>query len=443
MPPTCPTNDSPIDLRMVRHVIMTSRLTWLLSLAALAALAGCGAPDAKFLRYEAFARKIEQQNSITFSREQRENIDEVLQALYGTPDEPRVPALGDAPIGDVLDLSLLQMAAGPVGSDEQGNVRGLYREHCAHCHGISGDGAGPTAAFLNPYPRDYRKGWFKFKSTPIGVRPTHDDLKRIVLDGIPGTAMPSFKLLPDLEVDALVHYVKYLSIRGETERLLLDASKELEGAQVVLPVLVAGATPEQKAYHDEQKAAVTDMIAQVVGNWTRPAEVMADPAAEVAAPPDMTSSELAASRKRGQVLFYGFAQCIKCHGESALGDGQTTDYDEWTKEFIGDGKNPELVDLFVRDHLILQPRNIKPRNLRLGVYRGGRRPLDLYWRIRNGIEGVPMPAATMKVGDDPAVKGLTPADVWDIVNYVQSLPFEPINNPLDATREAEIPRERL
>ena len=23
----------------------------------------------------------------------------------------------------------------------------------AHCHGISGDGAGPTAAFLNPYPR--------------------------------------------------------------------------------------------------------------------------------------------------------------------------------------------------------------------------------------------------------------------------------------------------
>ena len=425
---------------MIRHVVITSCLPWLLSLAA---LAGCGAPDAKFLRYEAFARKIEQQNSITFSREQRANIDEVLQALYGTPDEPRLPALGDAPIGDVLDLSLLRMAAGPVGSDEQGNVRGLYREHCAHCHGISGDGAGPTAAFLNPYPRDYRKGWFKFKSTPIGVRPTHDDLKRIVLEGIPGTAMPSFKLLPDLEVDALVHYVKYLSIRGETERALLDGSKELESAQVILPVLVQDATPEQKAYHDEQKAVVTDIVTQVVGNWTRPAEVIADPAAEVIAPPEMSPAELAESRQRGQVLFYGFAQCIKCHGESALGDGQTTDYDEWTKEFIGDGKNPELVDLFVRDHLILEPRNIKPRNLRLGVYRGGRRPLDLYWRIRNGIEGVPMPAATMKTGDDPAVKGLTPADVWDIVNYVQSLPFEPINNPLDAASEAENPRERL
>ena len=32
--------------------------------------------------------------------------------------------------------------------------------------------------------------------------------------------MPSFKLLPGYEVDALVEYVKYLSIRGETELLL-------------------------------------------------------------------------------------------------------------------------------------------------------------------------------------------------------------------------------
>src|SRR5207248_2464538 len=33
-----------------------------------------------------------------------------------------------------------------------------------------------------------------------------------------------------------------------------------------------------------------------------------------------------------------------------------------------------------------------PRNLRLGVYRGGRRPLDLYYRIHDGINGTPMPA---------------------------------------------------
>jgi len=428
---------------MSREILTSAGSPWLLlPLLALSAC-GCGSPDAKFLRYEVFALKTEQLNNDSrFSREQRENIDEVMQALYGTPDEPRVPALGEVPIADVLDLAKLQLAAGPVGSDEVGNVRGLYREHCAHCHGITGDGAGPTAAFLNPYPRDYRKGWFKFKSTPIGIRPTHDDLKKIVLEGIPGTAMPSFKLLPDLEVEALVHYVKYLSIRGETERALLRASMELNNDQVVLPVLAEGASPEQKTFHDDQKVIVTDAVAQVVGDWTRPAEVMTDAAAEVQARPEMTPAELAESRKRGQALFYGFAQCIKCHGESALGDGQTTDYDEWTKEFIGDGKNLQLVAEFENAGL-LPPRHIIPRNLRLGVYRGGRRPLDLYWRIRNGIEGVPMPAVTMKLGDDPAAKGLTPADVWDIVNYVQSLPYQPINNPLDAAREVELLRERM
>jgi mono/diheme cytochrome c family protein len=445
MPPICPpTNNFPRRrLRLARHNVMTGRSYCRFLLLAALAAAGCGSPDAKFLRYEAFAHKVALDRQIKFSAEQRENIDEVLQALFGTPDEPRVPALEDVPITDVLDPAKLKLAAGPVGSDESGNVRGLYREHCAHCHGISGDGAGPTAVFLNPYPRDYRKGWFKFKSTPVGIRPTHEDLKKIVIEGIPGTAMPSFKLLPDLEVEALVHYVKYLSVRGETERALLLASSELNEDQVLLPVVAENATAEQKAFQQDQKAVVNDAVSQVVGNWTRAAEVMADPIAEVAARPEMSQEELVESRKRGQNLFYGFAQCIKCHGESALGDGQTTDYDEWTKEFIGDGKNTELVDSFVDSHLILPPRNIKPRNLRLGVYRGGRRPLDLYWRIKNGIEGVPMPAATMRPADDPNAKGLTPGDIWDLVNYVQSLPYESINNPLDAAHNAENPRERL
>ncbi len=76
------------------------------------------------------------------------------------------------------------------------------------------------------------------------------------------------------------------------------------------------------------------------------------------------------------------------------------------------------------------PRNIRPRNLRQGVYRGGQRPLDLYWRIRNGIEGTPMP------GNDK----LKPEDIWHLVNYVQSLPYEPISDAHQA--EPENMRER-
>jgi hypothetical protein len=45
----------------------------------------------------------------------------------------------------------------------------------------------------------------------------------------------------------------------------------------------------------------------------------------------------------------------------------------------------------------------------------GRRPLDLYYRIHAGINGAPMPAAKGTV---------PPEDIWHIVNYVLSLPYE-------------------
>ena len=34
---------------------------------------------------------------------------------------------------------------------------------------------------------------------------------------------------------------------------------------------------------------------------------------------------------------------------------------------------------------------VRPMNLTTGVYRGGRRPIDLYWRIKGGIEPSGMP----------------------------------------------------
>ena len=35
---------------------------------------------------------------------------------------------------------------------------------------------------------------------------------------------------------------------------------------------------------------------------------------------------------------------------------------------------------------------LRPANLNRGVYKGGRRPIDLYWRIAKGINGAKMPA---------------------------------------------------
>ena len=175
-------------------------------------------------------------NNVELIKQERLNLDDgehfpehyptelsnILTALFGNPNEPRFPFLlgEDDDAHEILSLENLELAAGPVSSGRKGEPSGLYREHCVQCHGITGDGAGPTAAFLTPYPRDFRMGKFKFKSTPLGKPPTDEDLSRIIRHGIPGTAMPSFQTLSPTEVAALIDYVKYLSIRGQYERRL-------------------------------------------------------------------------------------------------------------------------------------------------------------------------------------------------------------------------------
>ncbi len=101
----------------------------------------------------------------------------------------------------------------------------VYEHYCLPCHGVSGDGAGLAAQYLIPRPRDYRRGIFKFTSTPYGSKPRREDLIRTVTRGIPGTSMPSFRRLPKRELDAVVDYVLALTHRGEFEQLLAASSR--------------------------------------------------------------------------------------------------------------------------------------------------------------------------------------------------------------------------
>ncbi|MBL9124903.1 MAG: cytochrome c, partial [Planctomycetaceae bacterium] len=295
-----------------------------------------------------------------------------------------------------LDPLKLAFAAGPVGRDDRGIETGLYRKHCVHCHGINGDGAGPTARFLTPYPRDYRQGVFKFTSTAAGVKPTRADLKRTLVEGIAGTAMPSFMLLPDHEIEALVEYVIYLSYRGQTEELLN---------------LAVGGDEPLPANREELVA----LIEPIAADWASASEQIVTP--DIAnLPPlaplksDAEREAYAASVERGKKLFLGdVAKCSSCHGPSGLGDGSGEPlYDDWNK-VKPDNSSPDIV------WWNLPKQQLDPRNLRLGIYRGGRRPLDLYRRVAAGIKGTPMPAGG---------NVLKPEEIWDLINYVQSLPYE-------------------
>jgi mono/diheme cytochrome c family protein len=324
----------------------------------------------------------------------------VLEALFGTPDDPRVPpavSVGDEKTWK-LDIAKIRLAAGPAVANKDGNTGGLYRLHCVHCHGVTGDGAGPTAEFLNPYPRDFRHGNFKFKTTEIGEKPSDEDLYKTLYNGINGTAMPSFKLLSQSELEALVEYVKYLAVRGEMEKALLTEKYE---------DLVAVSADSQKKGAEGEAELRTFLLDETLGEpiasrWHRAAERIV----ALAPRPDVPLDE---SIKKGRALFYSKANCFSCHGDSALGDGQIF----YTNEPV---KYPQIKPLV---NQTFPPQLVRPRNLRYAAIRGSRLDRDVYRRISKGIDAVGMPAVPR------GELGITEEEIWHLVDYVLSLPYEP------------------
>jgi DMSO reductase family type II enzyme heme b subunit len=87
-----------------------------------------------------------------------------------------------------------------------------YDRWCAGCHGVEGRGDGPGAATMLPRPRDFTTGKYEIRSTPSGALPTDDDLRGVILDGMPGTAMPGWRdHLSDREVADLIDYLQTFS----------------------------------------------------------------------------------------------------------------------------------------------------------------------------------------------------------------------------------------
>jgi mono/diheme cytochrome c family protein len=388
-------------------------------------LSGCGGSGTKFRFAAVYLKRQEASARSELTPQQRQDLVDVLAGLFGTPDDPLEPSLPDRPFERLLPIDKLRSAAGPIGSDQQGRNRGIYRANCVPCHGTTGDGAGPTAALLEPYPRDFRSGVFKFKSTPGKTPPTDEDLLRDLQNGMPGSAMPSFRLLPEEDLEALVAYVKYLSIRGQVERaLIIESVDSLERTDRLVPwnSVIADLGPAALL---EQVSGLQPILVDVARRWLQaPTEV-------TELPLQPTDWDLAASARKGRELFLGnVANCVKCHGETAQGDGPTVDYDDWTKEYF-DPQNPASAEPYVALGA-LPPLPMRPRNLRRGVFRGGHRPADLYLRIHNGIAGTPMPAASLRPpGAGPEDKRLNPEDLWHLVDYVRQLPEE------DPTRLAQ------
>ena len=85
--------------------------------------------------------------------------------------------------------------------------RGLYKAHCAACHGDTGKGDGPGAGVLKPAPRDHTDRAYMSALTDV-------DLAKVIQMGgaIKGKPlMPSNPQIKGADLEALVAFTRSLS----------------------------------------------------------------------------------------------------------------------------------------------------------------------------------------------------------------------------------------
>lgn len=303
----------------------------------------------------------------------KQQIADYLEYFHGTPSNPRmfVPAAAAAaapaaaiaiPRADKPGYDRLTLKLG----------HEVYTAQCAGCHGTTGDGKGPAGAYLNPPPRDYRNGVFKFTSTPRGDKPRREDLRRILKYGAKGTSMPAFRFLSQEETEAVIDYVQVLSARGELEiNLIREATDELLEDDDFDPDVVSGFVIDIATSWDEAE-----------GQLVRALTVE----------PPRTPETV-----RAGAAHFAEMYCVKCHNRDARGS-KTADVgsDIWG-------------------------RVAYPADLSMGMLHGGRRPIDIYRRIYSGINGTPMPSSK----DPDTTKNETPEErsrkIWELVHFVTTV----------------------
>ncbi len=301
--------------------------------------------------------------------------------------------------------------------------RELYKHYCQKCHAATGDGNGPQAHMLKPKPRDLRLGVVKYTTTKTNSKASSEDLRNLLKGGIPGTAMPAFQILGNHEIDALVQYTKYLSMRGEIERGLCIES-EIDFSQKILDEQLEEAeSAEEKRKVKEQfqkdveeflkidfPEIVFDISFDIAEKWSEADE----PESKYEIPgsrPDGTGPSRAepsiSSLANGKILYLSTsAQCASCHGLTGKGDGDQVSKVQ-KKPDGSDYDEPGLHDVW--------GNVVVPRDLTYGVFHGASNSSEdianvVYRAIGAGIKGTPMPAY--------GGKSLTDDQIWDLVNYI-------------------------
>jgi mono/diheme cytochrome c family protein len=112
----------------------------------------------------------------------------------------------------IVMMPLVSALAQPQSAAPSSRGKAVYDKWCAGCHGDTGAGDGSAATAMLPRPRDFTKGVFQIRTTATGELPTDGDLRHVVDEGMPGTAMPGWKgRITEGERDDVIAYLKTFS----------------------------------------------------------------------------------------------------------------------------------------------------------------------------------------------------------------------------------------
>jgi mono/diheme cytochrome c family protein len=110
-----------------------------------------------------------------------------------------------------LALAALPLAA-QAGDAAAG--KSTFETLCATCHGTTGKGDGPAGAALNPPPRDFSTGDFKYDTDKDGKPGSDADLAAIIKNGAAAYGgsplMAPWGHLSDADIQNVVAYVRSL-----------------------------------------------------------------------------------------------------------------------------------------------------------------------------------------------------------------------------------------
>ena len=110
--------------------------------------------------------------------------------------------------------AILCLTAAAAHADAAAGKDLFVKTNCNSCHGMEGKGDGPVAAALDPKPRNYVVGDFKFDADQDGTAGGDEDLALVIKNGAApygGSAMmmPN-PTLSEADIQLLIVYIRSL-----------------------------------------------------------------------------------------------------------------------------------------------------------------------------------------------------------------------------------------